>query len=143
MPHDTILIPEEMDQLRAHIRAMSELRRQRVGQLSEMQIELDDLCKTLEEEPQLEVERFMLMDDPANIQLSDDNMDAVARFMERLQTKLAANKERKQAMEAKIQVGHRIVVPILASQYDEPYLKNGNYIERNSNGVFHLDLKHI
>ena len=33
MPHDTILIPEELDQLRAHIKAMTDLRKQRVGQL--------------------------------------------------------------------------------------------------------------
>ena len=104
MPQDTILIPEELDQLRAHVKAMTDLRRQRVGQLGEMQIELDDLCKTLEEEPQQEVERHMLMDDAANVVLSDANMAAVVAFMERLQHKLADNKKRKQAMEDKIQV---------------------------------------
>jgi len=103
MPQDTILIPEELDQLRAHVKAMTDLRRQRVGQLGEMQIELDDLCKTLEEEPQQEVERHMLMDDAANVVLSDANMAAVVAFMERLQHKLADNKKRKQAMEDKIQ----------------------------------------
>ena len=33
MPADTILVPEELDQLRQHIRQMTDLRNQRIGQL--------------------------------------------------------------------------------------------------------------
>ena len=49
---DTILIPSEMDQLREHVGKMRDLKKTRIGQLGEMQIELDHLCKVLEDEPQ-------------------------------------------------------------------------------------------
>ena len=41
-----------MDQLREHVGKMRDLKKTRIGQLGEMQIELDHLCKVLEDEPQ-------------------------------------------------------------------------------------------
>jgi len=103
MPADTILVPEELDQLRQHIRQMTDLRNQRIGQLGEMQAAMDDLCKTLEEEPSLEVERRVLMEDPAKVELSDENMAAAENFLERLQAKLASNQKKRNDMVEKIQ----------------------------------------
>jgi len=109
LPKDIILIPDEMEELRQHIDQMTELRRQRTGQLGEMQLEIDTLCKTLEEEPRLEVERRMLMENPAEVVLSDDNMAAVNGFLERLQTKVEENQHKKTAMVEKIQsLCHRL-----------------------------------
>jgi len=103
MPRDTILIPSEMDQLREHVGKMRDLKKTRIGQLGEMQIELDHLCKVLEDEPQSEDERNVLMSDPSDVVLSDGLMKAADHFLERLQAKLNTNQAQRTAMVGKIE----------------------------------------
>jgi len=98
LPLDTVLIPSEIAELRAHIKEMKELRRRRTAQLEEMQIEISSLCETLGVEPGTALERQMTMESAENCVLSDANMQAVTDFLERLQAHLKSNQAKRQDM---------------------------------------------
>ena len=102
VPPDTILNPQELQDLRDHIQKMQELRRRRQAQLEEMQIEISNLCGLLDVEPRSSAERHLVCQDPADCVLSEANMSVVRELLERLQRHLELNTAKRQEMTDKI-----------------------------------------